>query len=98
MTNPQSDRQAIRVQIQGRVQGVGYRCATQEQADRRGLGGWVRNLANGDVEAWFEGDPAGVSQMVQWCYQGPPAAQVTNLVYEEMAIQGYRKFQIRRSV
>jgi acylphosphatase len=50
----------------------------------RGLGlhGWVRNLADGSVEAQFEGEPAVVGQAVDWCRQGPPRARVDDVAVE----------------
>ena len=41
--------------VSGKVQGVYFRQATQEQADALDLDGWVRNLAYGRVEVLFEG-------------------------------------------
>ncbi len=49
---------------------------TEEQATERGLTGWVRNLANGQVEALFEGDKPSVDDMIAWCHRGPTAARV----------------------
>ena len=64
------------VRISGRVQGVFYRKATVEVAQRLALSGWVRNLADGSVEALFEGERAAVEQAIAWCRQGPPRAAV----------------------
>jgi acylphosphatase len=71
-----SDRIAVRVVISGRVQGVWYRGWTVEQARSRGVAGWVRNRADGTVEALFCGAPAAVRAMIAACRQGPPAARV----------------------
>ena len=62
--------------ISGRVQGVGFRYATSRQADTLGLRGWVRNLADGRVEAEFEGPNDRLDQMLDWCRTGPPFAEV----------------------
>ena len=69
--------QAIRhVTIRGRVQGVGYRAWVEYQAIRDGLDGWVRNCADGSVEAVFAGPEDLVTAMVALCRRGPPSARV----------------------
>jgi len=70
---------AVRVVIEGRVQGVWFRAWTAQEAGRRGLRGWVRNRRDGSVEALFAGAAAQVDDMVAACRQGPPAAQVENV-------------------
>lgn len=65
--------------VQGRVQGVSFRYHTTQQASQHDVGGWVRNLADGRVEAVFEGEEADVDRMVRWCQQGPPAARVDDV-------------------
>ncbi len=68
---------AVRVRVEGRVQGVWYRGWTVEQATRRRLRGWVRNRRDGSVEALFAGPASAVDAMVEACWQGPPAARVS---------------------
>jgi len=67
------------VHIEGRVQGVGFRYATQREAMRRGLCGWVRNCRDGSVEAEFEGGKEDLLEMLEWCSEGPSFAAVTRL-------------------
>jgi acylphosphatase len=67
------------VWVSGRVQGVFFRAYTEEEAQRLGLCGWVRNLRDGRVEAVFEGPKDRVDQMINWCHHGPPSARVTNV-------------------
>ena len=67
------------VYVSGRVQGVGFRQSTYHTAQRLGLGGWVRNLDDGRVEAVFEGGESAVQRMLAWCRQGPPGSVVENL-------------------
>lgn len=74
-----SDRVAILARIRGTVQGVWYRAWTVEQATARGLDGWVRNRADGSVEALFAGPAAAVESMLDACRQGPPAARVSGV-------------------
>ena len=68
--------------ITGRVQGVGYRAWTVDEARRRGLSGWVRNLSNGDVEAVFSGPAATVDDMIAACRRGPRSARVDHLTID----------------
>ncbi|MGC2856448.1 acylphosphatase [Novispirillum sp. DQ9] len=66
----------ILARIEGHVQGVWYRAWTVEQAAARGLRGWVRNRADGSVEALFHGPAEHVADMLRACHDGPPAARV----------------------
>lgn len=64
------------VSIRGRVQGVGYRAWTADEARRRGLEGWVRNRRDGSVEAVFSGPEDAVADMCAACRRGPISARV----------------------
>lgn len=67
----------VRVIISGRVQGVWFRAWTAQEATALGVDGWVRNCADGTVEAVFQGASEAVDSMVAACHRGPPAARVT---------------------
>lgn len=71
------------VMIRGRVQGVGYRAFVVHEAQRRGLGGWVRNRRDGAVEAAFAGPADLVAQMIAACRRGPSHARVDGLEEQE---------------
>ncbi|OSM02564.1 putative acylphosphatase [Magnetofaba australis IT-1] len=62
------------------MQGVWYRGATQQQAQKLGLRGWVRNEPDGSVRALVIGPPAQVDALAQWCWQGPPMARVQDVI------------------
>lgn len=66
----------VRVLITGRVQGVYFRANTVAEARGLALTGWVRNLADGSVEALAEGTRGHLTRFVTWCHHGPPMAQV----------------------
>jgi len=68
-----------RVQIRGRVQGVGFRAFVEYTARDHGLTGWVRNRRDGSVEAVFAGPSDAVAAMIEACRQGPPGARVNGL-------------------
>lgn len=78
----------VRITVRGRVQGVGFRYATVSEARRLGLAGWARNAPDGSVEVLAEGDPAAVRQLLAWCAEGPPSAQVTSVQHREEASDG----------
>ena len=65
--------------ISGRVQGVWFRASTRDKAEQLGLTGWVKNTADGCVEAVFEGEEERIEEMINWCHQGPPLAEIVNI-------------------
>ena len=69
----------VLVTVRGRVQGVGFRASTAYEGKKLGLAGWVRNLPDGTVEVFVEGDRATVDALVAWLHEGPPGARVTGL-------------------
>jgi acylphosphatase len=86
---------ARHVVVSGRVQGVGFRFFVQEWADSLGVVGYVRNLPDGRVEAWLEGPPHAVAEVVQRIRRGPPAARVDAVVANSAALTGrYADFRI----
>ena len=86
----------IHVYISGRVQGVFFRAETQRTANSFNLTGWVRNIADGRVEAVFEGEDANIDKMLAWCHIGPPAARVEEVLTEEELYTGeFRDFSIK---
>jgi acylphosphatase len=78
----------IRAIISGRVQGVSYRASTAREAARLGLVGWVKNRVDGKVELEAQGPDDKVASLVSWCHQGPPAASVSEVSVEELALAG----------
>lgn len=91
-------RTARRFRVEGHVQGVFFRATTRSRARRLGLGGWVRNAADGSVEAHVEGSPEQVAALEDWIRGGgPAAARVDAVDVEEVEPDGTDRFEVRRS-
>ncbi|MGA8051211.1 MAG: acylphosphatase [Burkholderiales bacterium] len=71
--------------VGGRVQGVGYRDGLRLEAERLGVTGWVRNRADGTVEAVIQGRREALEALVQWARTGPPTAIVSGLTVRNAA-------------
>ena len=84
---------AFDVLIRGRVQGVSFRWYTQQEAERLGVTGWVRNEPDGSVAGHFEGERA--RELVDWCRHGPSYAHVEGVSVDEVSDEGARGFRIR---
>lgn len=85
------------VRIHGQVQGVNYRYTTRRQAEHLGVFGWVRNCSDGSVEGVFEGRESAVRALLDWCRQGPPAAEVSEILVDwEEFCNEFDCFEVRR--
>ena len=84
----------VRVQITGRVQGVGYRHWTNLRASRAGLKGFVRNRADGSVEAVFSGPKTEVDDMILRCRVGPRGAGVAEVSVEPWDGRPFEGFDV----
>lgn len=84
----------VRVVVYGHVQGVFFRDTTRRQARQRDVSGWVRNRADGSVEAVFEGPPEQVEGLVDFCRQGPRGAEVERFERFEEGPEGLTGFSV----
>jgi len=87
---------ARRVLVSGRVQGVGFRWFSSQAARELGLAGWVRNLRDGRVEAWLEGQPESVEELLTRIRRARPPARVDECLVEERDPAGHAGFQVER--
>ncbi len=81
--NPAPPQRIAHLVISGRVQGVSYRVWMQSEALARGVTGWTRNRANGNVEAVLAGAPEAVQSLCEICRSGPPMSHVDKIVISE---------------
>ena len=93
-------RKTLRLRISGGVQGVGFRAFVADEAETRGLDGWVRNRTDGSVEAVITGDEKMLDEMLEACRRGPRGAHVENVALEaanESELAGPSGFAILRT-
>ena len=86
---------ARKVRVFGRVQGVFFRQWTINQARALGVAGWVRNAADGTVEAHLEGDEGAVAKMIDGMRRGPSQARVEDLTVQTTEPEGISGFSVR---
>jgi acylphosphatase len=80
--------------VSGMVQGVSFRWYATQEARARGVGGWVRNLDDGRVEAVFEGAEEAVKALVEWCERGPRHARVSGVEVAFEEPEGLNEFDV----
>jgi O-acetyl-ADP-ribose deacetylase (regulator of RNase III)/acylphosphatase len=85
---------ALHIKVTGKVQGVYYRANTLQKAEELELTGTVQNMSDGSVKIIAEGNRVLLQQLIDWCRKGPSNAQVENVTYQEIPIQGFDEFQI----
>ena len=88
-------QKAFRFTVTGKVQGVGFRWASQEEARRLGVGGWVANDVSGCLSGYVQGAPESVEEFLKWLKKGPKTAKVRKVDSEAAEVEGYRLFTIR---
>jgi acylphosphatase len=89
-------RIARHVDVSGRVQGVFFRAWTEEQAERLGVGGWIRNCPDGSVQAHLEGEEGAVNWLIDLIGDGPPSARVAQVRVRDAEVEGLTSFEVRR--
>lgn len=84
-----------RIEIFGRVQGVGFRYYAQRKAQELQLNGFVKNTPTGSVVIEAEGEEAALDEFILWCHKDPLWARVQEVKYQLMPPNNYTKFEIR---
>lgn len=86
---------AVDIRVTGRVQGVSFRFHTEQEAERLGLTGWVRNEPDGSVALHAEGEADAVQALVDWCHRGPSYARVERVEVTPGTVTGATSFRLR---
>ena len=86
----------IHLIIKGKVQGVFFRVTAKKIADKLNISGWIKNTAEGDVEAMVTGDDEHLQQFINWCKQGSDNAKVEDVVITPEAETSFDDFKIIR--
>ncbi len=88
-------KKSVRLYITGTVQGVFFRMFIKENAEKINVKGFVRNLEDGRVEAFLEGDADGVNKMIELCKKGPRHSQIRNV---EEKIERFQDFKVFKNL
>ncbi len=87
-------KKSVRLYIEGTVQGVFFREFIKENAERYNVKGFVRNLEDGRVEIFFEGDADDVDKMIELSKNGPKHAQIKNVEIKPETFQDFKVFKV----
>ena len=84
----------VNLLIKGKVQGVYYRIAAKEEADKLGITGWVKYTSEGRVEIMATGSEEQLQQFTEWCHKGPEKAVVTNVIATPLSEETFDEFMV----
>ncbi|MCA9488007.1 MAG: acylphosphatase [Nanoarchaeota archaeon] len=87
-------KKSVRLYISGTVQGVFFRGFIKENAERNNVKGFIRNLEDGRVEVFLEGNPDEVRKMIEVCKKGPRHSQIRKVEEKQERFQGLKSFKI----
>ena len=86
----------LHITIKGKVQGVYFRESAKQKAIALDLSGTAENLPNGNVQIFVTGNEAAINELLKWCHKGPPDANVTEVITEQIPLQHYKNFAVKR--
>lgn len=78
------------------MQGVGFRANAQAFANKCQLSGFVKNLPDGSVAIRAEGLEDNINKLIEWCYVGPRFASVEEVSANEVEVENYKTFELKR--
>ena len=87
---------ALKINVSGKVQGVFFRASAREAAEKLSIKGFAQNQPDGSVLIEAAGEEENLKQFIDWCKQGPPRAEVSNLDVQESELKNFDRFEIKR--
>jgi len=87
-------KKAVRLYIDGTVQGIFFRQFVKDNAERFNLNGFVRNLEDGKVEVFAEGEKENVDALTELCKKGPKHSQIRKIEIKDEKVQDFKEFKI----
>lgn len=87
-------KKAVRLYVSGTVQGVFFRRFVKDNADKLNVRGFVRNLEDGRIEIFLEGDAENVDNMTAICKRGPAHSNLRKIEEKEDKLQDFKEFKI----
>lgn len=87
-------RTAVKITVRGLVHGVYFRSSLSQLANSENVAGWVKNVADGSVEAVLEGEEEAVGRLIEWAGRGPPGARVDSVRVSKTEARHWKGFRI----
>jgi len=87
-------KKSVRLYVEGTVQGVFFRMFVKENAEKHNVKGFVRNLEDGRVEVFLEGNPEDVNKMIELCKKGQKHSIIRNVEIKEEKFQDFKTFKV----
>ncbi|MEK6840578.1 MAG: acylphosphatase [Nanoarchaeota archaeon] len=87
-------KKSVRIYIEGTVQGIFFRSFMKENAERHNVKGFVRNLEDGRIEVFLEGNTDDVNKMIELCKKGPKHSEIRNVEVKDEKFQDFKNFKV----
>lgn len=87
-------KKSIRLYLTGTIQGIFFRQFIKDHADNHQVNGYVRNMEDGRVEVFLEGNKENVEAMITVCKAGPRHAHIRNVEEKPEPFQDFKEFKI----
>jgi len=87
-------KKSVRLYISGTVQNVFFRAFVKENAEKYNVKGFIRNLEDGRIEVFLEGEIEEVDRMIELCKKGPKFSQIKNVEIKEEKLQDFKDFKV----